>query len=115
MVGPVFPLELIRSSRRGGQHRFRLVYAGWLLLQFGIFTWVLFATHAVRQVSDPAGRGQAGPAAAGSLACTFLAPLVAPQLLLVLPAAPAFAAGAITEEKMRRTLEGLLTTRLWAW
>jgi ABC-type transport system involved in multi-copper enzyme maturation permease subunit len=107
MVGPVFALELIRSSRRGGQHRFRWVYAAWLLLQFGIFTYILFVSYALRR--------HANPAAAGDLACTFLALLVGQQLLLFLLAAPSFAAGAITEEKMRRTLEDLLTTRLSAW
>jgi ABC-type Na+ efflux pump permease subunit len=115
MVGPVFALELIRSSRRGGQHRFRWAYAAWLVLQLGIFTYIAFVSYGLRRVTASAGGGQANPAAAGGLVCTFLALLVGQQLVLFLLATPSFAAGAITEEKMRRTLEDLLTTRLSAW
>jgi ABC-type transport system involved in multi-copper enzyme maturation permease subunit len=115
MVGPVFVLELIRSSRRGGQHRFRWAYAGWLLLQFGIFAYVLFVTYIFQPLFHPATRWRPSPADAGNLASTFLTVFVVQQFLVFLLAGPAFAAGTITEEKMRRTLEHLLTTGLSAW
>jgi ABC-type transport system involved in multi-copper enzyme maturation permease subunit len=115
MVGPVFALELIRSSRRGGQHRFRWVYAAWLLLQFGFFAYTLFVTYVVRSAFLTTGPGHPSSGSAGSLVTTYLTLFVGQQLLLFLLAAPAFAAGAITEEKMRRTLDDLLTTWLSAW
>jgi ABC-type transport system involved in multi-copper enzyme maturation permease subunit len=110
MIGPVFALELLHASRRGRQHRFRLAYGGWVGVEFVIFA-ALYGMRLLENITNPAGA--AGSATAlGELTGYFLALLMLQQGLLAVLAIPAFAAGTITEEKTRGTLQQLLTTGL---
>jgi ABC-type transport system involved in multi-copper enzyme maturation permease subunit len=104
MVGPVFGAELLRAGRRGRAHVLRWLFAGWLLVQFW-FASLDMATF------GPLGAGAQTAAWARGLADTFLVQ----QFLLIGLATPAFAAGAITDEKTRGTLPNLLTAHLWSW
>jgi ABC-type transport system involved in multi-copper enzyme maturation permease subunit len=110
MVGPVFALELLHASRRGRQHRFRLAYGGWLGAQFSIFA-ALYLIRLLDNLTYPTGWA-GNPSPLSELIGYFLVLLVLQQCLLLVLGLPAFAAGTITEEKTRGTLQLLLTTTL---
>jgi ABC-type transport system involved in multi-copper enzyme maturation permease subunit len=113
MVGPVLALELLHASRRGRQHRFRLAYGGWLGIQFIVFA-ALFLIRFLDNLAWPAGWA-GNPSPLSALTHSFLVLLVVQQALLLVLAVPVFAAGAVTEEKTRGTLQNLLTTALTPW
>src|SRR5690242_1266486 len=98
MVGPVFSLELLLGSRRGRQYVFRWIYGGWLVLQLS-FLYFLYLNDQDRLATARF---------AGSYVETF----VVQQFILLLLAAPAFTAGAVTDEKSTGTLQYLLTADL---
>lgn len=101
MVGPVLHQELLLAGRRSQLHLFRWIYAAWLILQITYFsyTWLF----------SPAQRNSY---ATGDLASWFVEVYVVQQLMLLVLVTPAFAAGAITEEKTTGTLQYLLTSDL---
>jgi ABC-type transport system involved in multi-copper enzyme maturation permease subunit len=101
--GPVLQLELLLGARRGRQHVFRWIYAGWLLLQFLAF----YADFAASQVLPVRDRTLAATAAG-----SFLRLLLNQQLILLILAAPAMAAGAISDEKETGTLQYLFSAGL---
>src|SRR5438874_1857049 len=114
MLGPIFHLELQHGSRRGRQFTFRWLFAGWMLLEF----CTLFLHYQMQSpnggiVSLLAKRGLALKSFS-TFASTFAQLFVVQQFLLLLLAMPAFAAGSITDEKVRGTLQDLLTTNLTA-
>lgn len=94
MVGSVLSLEMLLGSRRGKQHVFRWIYAGWLGVQ--VFTVGFINT-----------RGDDPP-----FGDYFLGVLVVQHFLMIALATPAMVAGAITDEKSRGTLQYLLTADL---
>jgi ABC-type transport system involved in multi-copper enzyme maturation permease subunit len=100
--GPVLYIELLLGSRRTRLYLFRLIYAGWLLLQFGF--WYLI--YLIGSYSDPQGTARFGT--------DYIELFVYQQLILLTLATPVLAAGAITEEKERGTLQYLLTAELSA-
>lgn len=102
MIGPVLFLDLWQSSRRGTQWLFRLLYGGWLAVQY-------FVVYLLMMGHDFHDRGSAA-----EFLQTFLSLFIAQQFYLLLAVLPTFAAGTITDEKTRGTLQLLMTAHLTA-
>ena len=102
---PIFSAEMLRAGRRGRTHGLRWLYAFWLCLQL---VYVHDATH-------PANYGRAPqPSNSGGkedilFGRQFRDLVLTQQFILIILVTPAFVAGAITDEKTRGTLAGLLT------
>ena len=110
MLGPVLYLEMLLGGRRGRQMIFRWIYAGWLVLQLS-FLWFIYWVQYQATVRG----GLTGDFNATSRFATgFVEMFVVQQLILTLLITPAFAAGAITDEKTRGTLQYMLTAHLTA-
>jgi ABC-type transport system involved in multi-copper enzyme maturation permease subunit len=110
MIGPVLSFELLRTSRRGWHHLLLWTYVGWLLLQVFVFFLLHFAGHLKEILS-----GTLPPELFAGYAQTLIEWLVLQQFLLLFLVVPAFAAGSISDEKTRGTLQEWLTTDLSAW
>ncbi len=111
LVGPLFFYELLRLARRGRSTLLRCLYALSLL---GVLYFV-YAHHFPRAplLTNPFTGGLGLPLAdLARLAGGFVAAVVALQGLVVVLCAPAYLAGAIAEERERRSLELLFTTHL---
>jgi ABC-type transport system involved in multi-copper enzyme maturation permease subunit len=107
--GPVLFIELLLGSRRNRLYIFRFIYAGWLLLQFGFLylSYLFDALAAGLPFSRPPDID-----VTAQFATHYVQLFVIQQLILLTLATPALAAGAITEEKERGTLQYLLTAEL---
>lgn len=104
MIGPVFALEWLLGSRRGKLDLLCRVYAGWLLVQFIVLA------------SDVDGRGgEPRHVAMGRFINSYIETLVGQHFLLLMLATPTFVAGAVADEKSRRTMDYLLTADLTSW
>src|SRR5947209_450773 len=105
MIGPVCYLELLPPHRRGRQRLFRWLYGGFLAAEFAFF---LFSY--LLRFSGP----QRAPSyqATGDFVNNYVEVFMVQQYALLLLVLPAFAAGTITDEKTRGTLQGLLITEL---
>ena len=104
LCGPVLFYDLLRTGRRSRYILFRVLYVTFLLL-------VLCYVYAMWQESLYFDRRNSLSQAA-EFAQWFFYTLMAVQLLVVLIMTPAYLAGAIAEEKDRKTLEFLLATDL---
>jgi ABC-type transport system involved in multi-copper enzyme maturation permease subunit len=102
LLGPIFFYDLIRTTRRGRYAVLRAVYATALLL-------FILALYRVQPTLD---RSPWSPTTGGltRFAETFCYTFLAVQFLAVAVLTPAYVAGAIAEEKDRKTLEFLLAT-----
>ena len=99
LFGPLLLYEVLRAARRRRHFLFRSLYGVSLLL---LLHWCALA-------SSPVGRG--GSARALSvLGESFFYTFMWVQLLAVALLTPAYTAGAIAEEKARKTLEFLQET-----
>lgn len=107
MIGPVYWLEWLLGSRRGKLELVCRLYAGWLLLQFMVLLPNLDNIDVHRQVP--------GHVAVGRFINSYLETLVSQHFLLLILATPTFVAGAVADEKSRRTMDYLLTADLTAW
>jgi len=101
LVGPVFTREVVTTPRRSKLFVYRTLYVTALLVLMCTAWLVLAGTQVVRNVGDMARFG--------ALLLQILAPL---QLTLVTFFSAVLAAGAVAQEKDRRTLILLLMTRL---
>jgi len=103
MIGPVFTSEAIRAGRRGRGFGLRWLYGGWLIL-------LLFFSHqSYYQIYLLKNFGGQFPGNSTSNFANDLADRILwQQFALVVLAVPGLAAGAITDEKTRGTLEPLL-------
>jgi ABC-type transport system involved in multi-copper enzyme maturation permease subunit len=108
MVGSILHQELLLGSRRGRSLVLRRIYTSWLILQFCLF----FGRYCYDQYLSMMGTGRPDLAASARFADSYVATLVTQQFLLLFVLAPAFVAGAITDEKSRGTLQYLLTSSL---
>jgi ABC-type Na+ efflux pump permease subunit len=104
LLGPVFSYDLTRTTRRGRYAVLRAVYA------VGLFLFI-FALYRAQNALD---RGPWPPPTGGMarFAENFCYTFLAAQFLAVALLTPAYVAGAVAEEKDRRTLEFLLATDL---
>jgi ABC-type transport system involved in multi-copper enzyme maturation permease subunit len=104
LFGPVLFYDLIRIARRGRYALLRCLYAVFLLL-------MLLAIYRIAYANRP----ESGPMDAKQLASlgeVFFSAFIGVQYFAVCLLTPAFTAGAIAEDKERRTLEFVLTTDL---
>ncbi len=106
-------MELLLTSRRSSHFIWRYLYGGWLVLQFG-WIWFMywFTAYVMRgSAGAPAGIGASSDETFRFVA-GFLSVFLWQQMVLIVLVAPAIAAGAITDEKERGTLQYLLTADL---
>lgn len=106
LFGPVLFYDMVRTARRSRYAIVRFVYAGILL----IILCVLFFTAAEMDFHRHDFNRRDREAAI--LAETFFIVFMIVQLILVALLTPAYVAGAIAEEKDRKTLEFMLATDL---
>ncbi|MBI3409858.1 MAG: ABC transporter permease subunit [Planctomycetes bacterium] len=99
LFGPVLFYDMIRAGRRGRYFLLRCLYAG-LLLFILLTTWLGLGNS--RDEIQKATR----------FASNYFETFIVVQLVLVVILTPAYVAGAISEEKDRKTLEFLLATDL---
>jgi ABC-type transport system involved in multi-copper enzyme maturation permease subunit len=100
LFGPVLFYDLVRHSRRGRLILLRVAYLSLVLL----FLWSAF--------ESAARRGVIRSSEASALASRFFNAFLGVQFVVVVLVTPACAAGAITEERERRTLGYLFATDL---
>ena len=100
LFGPVLFYDMVRSSRRTRYFLLRGFYSVVLLLVL-FFVWMTVSSH------NLAPREQAS-----RLAMDYFEIFTVVQLIAVILLTPAYVAGAISEEKDRKTLEFLLATDL---
>jgi ABC-type transport system involved in multi-copper enzyme maturation permease subunit len=107
LFGPVLLYDLIRSTRRGRYAVLRCLYAAALLVMLFLFysRW----TNTILDVMSVQGIDRTK---AAQFAEEFFHGFMTLQFLTVVLLTPAFTAGALAEEKERRTLEFLFTTDL---
>src|SRR5437764_11554145 len=103
LVGPVLFYDLVCSARRTRFILFRTLYAGGL---FFVLVWIAWSWSLDQQFGPARNPVEETARMAESYFSTFL--IV--QMLAVLVLTPAYVAGAVAEEKERRTLEFLLAT-----
>jgi ABC-type transport system involved in multi-copper enzyme maturation permease subunit len=115
MIGSILHQELLLGSRRGRLVTLRRIYTAWLILQFALFFGRYCSDQYQSMLDPPYGIGRYDVAASARFADSYLATLVTQQFLLLFLLAPAFIAGAITDEKSRGTLQYLLTSSLTTW
>src|SRR5262249_33412882 len=115
MVGSVFHQEMLLGGRRGRHHLVRWLFAGWLTAQFTVLYLIYRMEFATSSQPWPLGRGWPDAGVTSRFVASYLETLVAQQRIVMLLATPAFAAGAITDEKTSGTLQHLLTTGLPTW
>lgn len=109
IFGPVLAYDLVRTARRGNAVAHRCIYAVFLFIALYL-VFVIQYPHAGTSIffEGLPIENRELPRFAGNFFNAFLAV----QLLAVLIVTPAYVAGAIAEEKQRRTLDFLLTTDL---
>jgi ABC-type transport system involved in multi-copper enzyme maturation permease subunit len=106
VIGPVLYQEMLLASRRTRQYVFRWLYAGWMIVQLSGLAFIYF----FGALFSPEKRDLTFQI------CRDLTPvLVAQQFILLILSTPVFVAGAVTDEKIRGTLQYLLTTDLTTW
>ena len=110
LLGPLFWYELRRLPRRGVMHRWRVLYAGALLLGLVVVYLRSFRDATpLEALANPGALDRAGNAA---FAETFLMAFLAVQQLAVIVLTPLYAAGSIADEKERGTFDFLLSSPL---
>ena len=105
LFGPVLFYDLIRLARRGRYALLRCLYALFLLL-------MLYSVYSSHRMAIVAGGGRLRASDMASLAESFFSVFMVAQFLAVGLLTPVYVAGAVCEEKERRTLEFLLATDL---
>jgi ABC-type transport system involved in multi-copper enzyme maturation permease subunit len=110
--GPVFFYDLLRTARQGRTFFIRGAYATCLLMVLSLVYFDWFG-HQVGSPLDLLTEAPRLPLAQVSrLAESFFTLVLAAQFALVLLLTPIYTAGAIADERIRRTLDDLLATDL---
>jgi ABC-type transport system involved in multi-copper enzyme maturation permease subunit len=108
MIGPVLYQEMLLGARRNRAYVFRWFYAGWIVVQL----CGMLSVHATMRLST---RRAFDGTAFAEFCRSELETLVTQHYLVLLLTTPVLAAGAITDEKWRGTLQYLLVTELSPW
>lgn len=108
LFGPVLFYDMVRTARRNRYFLMRMVYSAVLL----VILCVLFFTASEMGFRRHHFHRDAAIREAALLAETFFSVFMIVQLILVGLLTPAYVAGAIAEEKDRKTLEFMLATDL---
>lgn len=109
LFGPVLFYDLIRVARRGRYIFLRCLYAGLLLL----LMFAVYKMHFESYAHTPEAINlQSQQRIMAAFAEKFFAAFLATQFLAVVLLTPAYTAGAIAEEKQRKTIEYLFATHL---
>jgi ABC-type transport system involved in multi-copper enzyme maturation permease subunit len=111
LLGPVLLWELVRQARRGRFVTLRVLYLAVLLIVLGVLYLDWFGTRATLWETLTTEE-RIAPARLASFSQSFFTAFLAVQLGAVLLLTPGMTAGAIAEEKERRTLDFLLVTHL---
>jgi ABC-type transport system involved in multi-copper enzyme maturation permease subunit len=106
MLGPVFNAEMLRAGRRGKAHYLRWIYVAWLCLQIA---YVFDHTHSTKTYVVGNWMNTSRLQSDIDFGHQFRDMILWQEFALILLVTPAFVAGAITDEKTRGTLAGLLT------
>jgi ABC-type transport system involved in multi-copper enzyme maturation permease subunit len=115
LCGPVFLYDLVRLSRRGKATFFvaRSLYVSALLVLLVLIYALQTGQHSPFELWSALCMGfPLAQSRASSFASEFCHALLATQLAVAVLLTPAFTAGAISEDRERRTLEFLLTSDL---
>src|SRR5579885_2196227 len=105
LFGPVLFYDLLRTARRSRYFLIRVLYCLFLLAILGWMWLVWYMDY--RYQTRPMG-----PNELTKFASSFFYTFMVVQFLVVTVLAPAYTAGAVAEEKDRKTLEFLLATDL---
>jgi ABC-type transport system involved in multi-copper enzyme maturation permease subunit len=108
LFGPVFFYDMIRVARRGRYVVLRCLYALLLLLLMYVVYEKHFSTYAIRIAGDRELTQQL----MAEFAEKFFGAFLATQFIAIMLLTPAYTAGAIAEEKQRKTIEYLFATDL---
>jgi ABC-type transport system involved in multi-copper enzyme maturation permease subunit len=112
LFGPVLFYDLVRGARRSRTYLTRCGYLALLLF----FLWSVVGSQMERTVYRPQGNGYGPDPMAvremAALAEAFFGTFMGVQFGLAVFLTPAYVAGAVAEEKERKTLEFLLATDL---
>ncbi len=109
LVGPLFVYDVVRLARHGRGTALRFIYGGALLVVLALVYAQHFPEHDLLSLS---GDGWVSLRQQARFARTFANTLLLAQNVAVLILVPAYLAGAIAEEKEKKTLELLFTTAL---
>ena len=104
VLGPVAFYDFLRATRRARYYLVRTLYAFTLL---GLLSWVYFVWTASYGATTTVSASEAA-----SFANSFFSVFMSVQFLVLTLVTPAYVAGAVAEEKERKTLEFLLATDL---
>jgi ABC-type transport system involved in multi-copper enzyme maturation permease subunit len=112
LFGPVFFYDLVRTARRNQQIAHRVLYAVFLTAVLFIVYWSWFPYSTFELDRLVQGVEIASLKEKARFAASFFTSFMVVQSLVVAVVTPAYTAGAITDEKEKRTLEFLLATDL---
>src|SRR5438270_3573618 len=111
MVGPLFFYDLVRLARRGRSILLRVTYALALFAALFVAYQIRFPTHDLL-TAPLASPKSVPPGELSQLAGHFVFSIFLVVTAAIFVLTPAYLAGAVAEEKERRTLELLFTTHL---
>jgi ABC-type transport system involved in multi-copper enzyme maturation permease subunit len=110
MLRPLLHQEMLLGGRRSRPYLLRWILAAWLVIQV---TGYLGATTSLRWVTSNSQWGK--PAIFADSARSYVELFVWQLFIILTLVTPALAAGAISDEKSRGTLQYLLTADLLPW
>ena len=105
LLGPIFQVELVSTSRRGRYFALRVLYGALILL-------VLWTCYEQTQAFSRSFGGQLPIQVASRMAAAFFYSFSWLQMLAIMVVGPAMAVGSIATERERRTIEYLFATDL---
>jgi ABC-type transport system involved in multi-copper enzyme maturation permease subunit len=107
VFGPVLLYDLVRTARRGQLAAHRCLYAGFLVSIIFLIFWIQYPN-----LSELIAGLSVSVNEKARFGLVIFTTFMAVQMTMVFLVAPAYCAGAIAQEKERRTLELFLTTEL---
>ncbi|MBL8795963.1 MAG: ABC transporter permease subunit [Planctomycetia bacterium] len=111
VFGPVLTYDLVRTARRGRHIWLRIAYAGVLLVMIYL-VWTSWFSVQFTSIADVFTRVELPLGLVAEFGEAFFLNFLAVQYAAIFLLTPIYTAGAIAEEKERRTLEYMLSTDL---